>query len=56
MNLTVKIDENLKSDVLKEGMIFDDTITNIQAAINDRPIKLLNWNASSDTSLVVLYL
>ena len=34
-------------------LISDDTIANIQAVINNRPLKLLNWNAPSDALLFV---
>ena len=34
-------------------LISEDTIAIIQKAINDRPLKLLNWNAPSDALLFV---
>ena len=30
-------------------LISDETIASIQALINNRPLRLLNWNAPSDT-------
>ena len=34
-------------------LISDEYIASIQKAINDRPLKLLNWNAPSDALLFV---